>query len=132
MPNHIPAIYVDVIYFQKLLFNLIDNAIRFSKVNGTIRIKVTLLTDEELGISIRDFGEGIPKNEIPHIFERTFRVEKSRNLQFGGAGLGLAIAKTIAEGHNGAITVSSEEREGSTFTIIIPIIGSKEGEEDEL
>lgn len=132
LPNHIPAIYVDVLYFQKLLFNLLDNAIRFSKENGTIMIKVTPLTDEELGISIQDFGEGIPGNEIPHIFERTYRVEKSRNLQFGGAGLGLAIAKTIAESHDGIINVSSKVGEGSTFTIILPILKSKEGEENEL
>jgi two-component system, OmpR family, sensor histidine kinase SaeS len=132
LANQIPAIYVDVIYFQKLLFNLIDNAIRFSKVNGTIRIEVTVLSDEKLRISIQDFGEGIPEDELPHIFERTYRVEKSRNLQFGGAGLGLAIAKSIVESHKGTLSVSSVEGEGSNFSIIIPIHKSKVGGVDEL
>ncbi|MCM2534033.1 ATP-binding protein [Neobacillus pocheonensis] len=132
LPSQIPAIYVDTLYFQKLLFNLIDNAIRFSRVNGTIKIEVNLLEKQMLGISILDFGEGISKEDLPHIFERTYRVEKSRNLQFGGAGLGLAIAKTIAESHDGTIVVTSELGEGSTFTVVIPIHKHKVGETDEL
>ncbi|MGZ4161333.1 MAG: sensor histidine kinase, partial [Neobacillus sp.] len=87
---------------------------------------------QELGISICDSGKGISKDDLPHIFERTYRVEKSRNLQFGGAGLGLAIAKTIAESHDGTIIVTSELGIGSTFTIIIPIHKCKAGEKDEL
>ncbi|MBT2737388.1 ATP-binding protein [Bacillus sp. ISL-7] len=122
LPKQIPAIYVDVSYFQKLLFNLLDNAIRFSEVNGTININVCLPSDHMLEISICDFGEGLSKDELPHIFERTYRVEKSRNQQFGGAGLGLAIAKTIVESHDGTISVTSELEKGSTFTVTIPII----------
>jgi two-component system sensor histidine kinase SaeS len=132
IPNQIPAIYVDRLYFQKLLFNLLDNAIRFSKVNGTIKIVVNILPEQKLGISIRDSGEGISKEDLPHIFKRTYRVEKSRNLQFGGAGLGLAMAKTIAESHDGTIIVTSVLGTGSTFTIIIPIHKYKAGEKDEL
>jgi two-component system sensor histidine kinase SaeS len=103
------------------LFNLLDNSIRFSDVNGKIEIKGVLQKGQEIAISIRDFGEGIEKDELPHIFERTYRVEKSRNKQYGGAGLGLAIVKTIVERHNGTITVSSVLGQGSTFTIVIPI-----------
>lgn len=132
LPNQIPAIYVDLHYFQKLLFNLLDNAIRFSKVDGTIKVKVVSRADHMLEISLRDYGDGIDKEELPHIFERTYRVEKSRNLQFGGAGLGLAIAKTIVESHQGTIAVSSEPGKGSTFTLLVPLNKPKEGETNEL
>lgn len=132
LPNQIPAIYVDLHYFQKLLFNLLDNAIRFSKVDGTIQVKVVSRADHMLEISLRDYGDGIDKEELPHIFERTYRVEKSRNLQFGGAGLGLAIAKTIVESHQGTIAVSSEPGKGSTFTLLVPLNKPKEGETNEL
>lgn len=132
LPNQIPAIYVDLHYFQKLLFNLLDNAIRFSKVDGTIKVKVVSRADHKLEVSLRDYGDGIDKEELPHIFERTYRVEKSRNLQFGGAGLGLAIAKTIVESHQGTIAVSSEPGKGSTFTLLVPINKPKEGETNEL
>lgn len=132
LPNQIPAIYVDLHYFQKLLFNLLDNAIRFSKVDGTIKVKVVSRADHMLEISLRDYGDGIDKEELPHIFERTYRVEKSRNLQFGGAGLGLAIAKTIVESHQGTIAASSEPGKGSTFTLLVPLNKPKEGEPNEL
>jgi two-component system sensor histidine kinase SaeS len=122
IPNDCPAIYVDRIYFQKLLFNLLDNAIRFTEIDGKIDINVVRQNDREIAISIRDFGEGIDENELSHIFERTYRVEKSRNKQYGGAGLGLAIVKTIAERHKGTVTVNSSPGKGSTFTVIIPIL----------
>jgi len=130
LPNQIPAIYVDRLYFEKLLFNLLDNAIRFSKEKGKIEIRV-FVHEQKLHISIRDFGEGIDKEELPRIFERTYRVEKSRNKQYGGAGLGLAIAKTIAERHGGTITVSSELGKGSTFTVMVPINKREVGEKNE-
>ena len=121
LPKQIPAIKVDHLYFQKVLFNLLDNAIRFSEEGGLITLVVVTLPDQKIEISIRDEGEGISKEELPHIFERTYRVEKSRNQKFGGGGLGLAIAKTIVERHNGVITVISEVGKGSEFSIVIPI-----------
>ncbi len=121
IPKNVPLIYVDRSYFQKVIFNLLDNAIRYSEYEGIIEITVYHLSGHWVTISIRDYGVGINKEEIPHIFERTYRVEKSRNQQFGGAGLGLAIAKTIVERHNGTITVESETGKGSAFTVKIPI-----------
>ncbi|RLQ93839.1 sensor histidine kinase [Falsibacillus albus] len=132
LPNQIPKIDVDKSYFEKVLFNLLDNAIRFSPVNGVIDIKVQPVKDKELLISIRDHGEGISEEELPHIFERMYRVEKSRNQQFGGAGLGLAIAKTIVERHGGTIMAESKVKKGSIFSIIIPIKNREEGESGEL
>ncbi|MBD1382004.1 HAMP domain-containing sensor histidine kinase [Metabacillus arenae] len=121
LPNQIPSIHVDRLYFQKVLFNLLDNAIRFSEEGGLITLSVVTLPNQKIKVSIRDRGEGISKEELPHIFERTYRIEKSRNKKFGGAGLGLAIAKTIVEKHNGVITAGSEVGKGSEFMIVLPI-----------
>lgn len=131
LPKQIPAFSVDRLYFQKVIFNLLDNAIRFSKEGGFITLKVVTLPNQKIEISIRDEGEGISKEELPHIFERTYRIEKSRNQKFGGAGLGLAIAKTIVERHNGIITAKSVVGRGSEFIIVLPINRSEEGEKSE-
>lgn len=131
LPKQIPTISVDRGYFQKVLFNIMDNAIRFSKEGGTITLTVVSLPNQKLEISIRDEGEGISQEELPHIFERTYRVEKSRNQKFGGAGLGLAIAKTIVERHHGVISVKSEVGKGSEFIIVMPIDQSEVGAKGE-
>lgn len=131
LPKQIPAISVDRLYFQKVLFNILDNAISFSEEGGSIILSVLSLPNQKVKLSIRDHGEGISKDELPYIFERTYRVEKSRNQKFGGAGLGLAIAKTIVERHHGVISVDSEVGKGSEFTIVIPINQSEVGEKSE-
>lgn len=128
LPSQIPSIDVDRLYFQKVLFNLLDNAIRFSEEGGLITLSVVTLPDQKIKISIRDEGEGISNEELPYIFERTYRIEKSRNKKFGGAGLGLAIAKTIVEKHNGVINATSIVGKGSEFIIVLPI-NANEGEE---
>lgn len=130
LPKRIPAIAVDRLYFQKVLFNLLDNAIRFSEEGGLITLTAVILPNQKMEISIRDEGEGIMKEELSHIFERTYRIEKSRNQKFGGAGLGLAIAKTIVERHKGVIKATSEVGKGSEFSIVIPINKSMEGEQN--
>lgn len=119
LPSQIPAIHVDRLYFQKVLFNLLDNDIRFSEEGGFITLSVGTLPHQKIKMSIRDEGEEISKEELPHIFERTYRIEKFRNKKFGGAGLGLAIAKTIVEKHNGVITAASEVGKGSEFIIVL-------------
>ncbi|MGG0716401.1 HAMP domain-containing sensor histidine kinase [Robertmurraya massiliosenegalensis] len=125
IPTHVPVLHVDRTYFQKVLFNLLDNAIRFSKEGGAITLTVERFHVDKVKISIRDEGEGIKQEELLRIFERMYRIEKSRNKKFGGAGLGLAIAKTIVERHNGKITVTSEVGKGSEFSIIMPISQSE-------
>jgi two-component system, OmpR family, sensor histidine kinase SaeS len=132
LPSQIPSIHVDRFYFQNVLFNLLDNAIRFSKEGGLITLSVETVQKQKMNISIKDEGEGISKEELTHIFERTYRIEKSRNKKFGGAGLGLAIAKTIVEKHNGRITVTSEVGKGSEFMIVLPINRSEVEEKSEL
>ena len=73
-----------------------------------------------VSISISDTGEGIPANDLPHVFERFYRGEKSRNRASGGSGLGLSIAKGIVEAHGGSLQVVSEYGNGAAFTFILP------------
>ena len=114
-----------VIY--EMIYNLIDNAIKYNKQNGTVEITVK---DEKLNpaentdsfskkttISVRDTGIGIPKNEQDRVFERFYRVDKSRSKELGGTGLGLSIVKHAAKYHNATISLSSKEGEGSTFIV---------------
>ena len=113
-----------VIY--EMIYNLIDNAIKYNKQNGTVEV---IIKDENKNssenepfagkttISVRDTGIGIPKNEQERVFERFYRVDKSRSKELGGTGLGLSIVKHAAKYHNATINLSSKEGEGSTFTV---------------
>jgi heavy metal sensor kinase len=105
---------------RELFLNLLDNAIRYSPDGG--KISLTLRRAEEMVvISITDTGIGISEEDIPHIFERFYRVDKARSRVENGAGLGLAICKYIAEIHGGRIEVVSRLGEGSTFSVWLPI-----------
>lgn len=101
----------------ELLDNLIQNAIRYNVPNG--KILVTIL-NEETGVvlSVKDTGIGIPEADIDRVFERFYRVDKSRSRETGGTGLGLAIVKHIVELHNGKIEISSKLSEGTEIKII--------------
>ena len=105
---------------RELFLNLLDNAIRYSPDGG--KISLTLRREGEMAvISIVDTGIGISEEDIPHIFERFYRVDKARSRVENGAGLGLAICKYIAEIHGGRIEVISRLGEGSTFSVWLPI-----------
>ncbi len=111
--NGISSLIFDAIY------NIIQNSIKYNKPNGLIKIKLHQL-DNNIYIRIKDTGIGIDKEEIPRIFERFYRVDKSRSQIIEGSGLGLAISKHAILLHNGKINVYSKINEGSTFEIIIP------------
>ncbi len=99
--------------------NVIENAIRYNHANG----EVTIVFDErpdDILVIIRDTGIGMAQEELAHIFEAFYRIERSRSRYYGGAGLGLAITALILEGHGGAITAESIPGEGSTFSITLP------------
>ncbi|MCA0993324.1 sensor histidine kinase [Pseudalkalibacillus hwajinpoensis] len=99
---------------------IVENAERYTKEG-----KVTVLLKEAentVMLSISDTGIGIPREEIPKIFSRFYRVDKNRSRETGGTGLGLSIAKEIVENHQGKIEVESEEAVGSTFTVVLPVI----------
>lgn len=106
---------------KQLLLNLVTNAIKYTPPGGVVTLRLT----QENGyafISVKDTGMGIPKEDLPHIFERFYRVDKARAREMGGVGLGLSIAKWIAEAHRGRIWVESEVGKGSTFTVQLPCI----------
>ena len=97
---------------EELVYNLIDNAIRYNKEDGRVDVKTTNRT-----LIVADTGIGIPPKYQGRIFERFFRVDKSRSKETGGTGLGLAIVKHIAEVHNAEISVSSVENVGTTIQV---------------
>ncbi|MGA2623493.1 MAG: HAMP domain-containing sensor histidine kinase [Bacteroidota bacterium] len=105
---------------RQMLLNLVDNAIKYTQKRGKISLRLEAL-NSLAHISVVDNGIGIPANEIPQIFNRFYRVDKARTRETGGVGLGLSIAKLIAEAHGGTISVVSELNKGSAFSITLPI-----------
>ncbi len=109
---------------EKLFINLIRNAIIYGKNNGKVLIDINK-TKKEIIIKVTDDGDGIPADELPHIFERFYRTKRARAMTTIGTGLGLAIAKGVAISHGGKIEVTSTMGVGSTFTVSLPIKHSK-------
>ncbi|TJX67712.1 hypothetical protein E8P77_04395 [Soehngenia saccharolytica] len=104
---------------EDLVYNLIDNAIKYNVENGNVLVSVK--NEENNGlISVKDTGIGIPQEEQDRIFERFYRIDKSRSKKIEGSGLGLSIVKHIVEYHNGSITLESEVGKGTTITIKLP------------
>lgn len=109
-----------VIY--EMFFNLIDNAIKYNVLDGNIEINIkNLMESNRVFFTVKDTGIGIPENEKERIFERFYRIDKSRSKQNGGTGLGLSIVKHAAKYHDATIIVNSEVGKGSTFTVIFPV-----------
>uniref|UniRef100_UPI0034A13A35 sensor histidine kinase n=2 Tax=Lachnospirales TaxID=3085636 RepID=UPI0034A13A35 len=104
---------------HQVIFNLVSNAIKYSTEGGCININVRNETDTATLI-IKDQGIGISEKDLPLIFERFYRTDRSRNRKMGGAGIGLTIAKAVVLAHNGKITVESKEGYGSRFVITVP------------
>jgi len=104
---------------EQAILNLIDNAIKYTPANGTVKINVDK-NEKELRIAVQDNGCGIDNKHISRIFERFYVVDKSRSRKLGGTGLGLAIVKHIAQVHGGYVTVKSSPGKGSTFSIHLP------------
>jgi len=109
----------DTTLLEQALVNLLDNAIKYSEPKSTIFLKAQQ-NHSDLRISVEDQGIGIAKKHLPRLFERFYRVDKSRSRNLGGTGLGLAIVKHIAQAHGGNVTVESELGVGSVFTIHLP------------
>ena len=101
---------------KELIENLIQNAIQYNRENGSILVRTGQKEDHPF-LSIQDTGIGIPKNQQERIFERFYRIDKSRFRETGGTGLGLAIVKHIAEIHGAEITVDSEPGKGTCVTV---------------
>lgn len=107
----------------EMIYNLVENAIKYNKNDGKVIVKVSKISEnpsskkQTVVLSVSDTGIGIPKNEQERIFERFYRIDKSRSKESGGTGLGLSIVKHGAKYHNAKVTLSSQEGKGSTFTI---------------
>ena len=110
---------IDTDKMTQVIDNISNNAIKYSPDGGKIKVGMKT-TDAQLIISISDEGLGIPKKDLPRIFDRFYRVDKARSRAQGGTGLGLAIAKEIIKQHKGFIWAKSEYGKGSTFTIVLP------------
>lgn len=116
----VPTLFVDPDRISQVLRNLLSNAIRYVTSGGKIVVKIAS-ADSNAIFEVSDNGPGIPGEEIPHIFERFYRLDRSRSRATGGSGLGLAIAKQLIEAHKGKIWVESEAGKGSRFYFTIPI-----------
>jgi two-component system, OmpR family, phosphate regulon sensor histidine kinase PhoR len=108
------------IRLEQALVNLLDNAIKFNRPSGQVRVEVMRATDGQVRITVADTGIGIPSDDLSRIFERFYRVDKARSRAVGGTGLGLSIVKHVLERMNGKITVASELGRGSVFSITLP------------
>nr|WP_303740724.1 ATP-binding protein [Lutispora saccharofermentans] len=112
-------IFADKDKISQIIINLVSNALKYTQDSGQVNISLTGDKDG-IRLSIADSGIGIAKEDLPYIFERFYRADKSRNRLTGGAGIGLTIAKAIIEAHKGRIEVQSELNKGTAFTILLP------------
>ena len=112
-------VFADQEKIQQALTNLITNSIKYGKDNGTTEVSIEDLVENKIIVRVKDNGEGIEQLNIPRLFERFFRVDKSGSRSEGGSGLGLSIVKHIIEGHNEKIYVESEFNKGSEFSFTL-------------
>jgi signal transduction histidine kinase len=104
---------------EQVITNLLTNAIHFNRDNGEVRVS-TRMENGTVMLTVSDSGQGIPPEDLPHVFERFYRVDKSRSRIQGRTGLGLAISKAIVDAHGGSIDVKSELGKGTTFLLRLP------------
>ena len=125
VPEGLPAVNADKNYFDIVMRNLIDNAIKYVDANrGRVTVSA-YKADDAVSIEVSDNGIGIPKSDLERIFERFYRVDKARSRELGGTGLGLSIVKHIVLAHKGKVEVRSRTSSGSTFTVTLPIAGAE-------
>jgi signal transduction histidine kinase len=109
---------------KRVFINLIDNAIKYSEDNSTVEVSLKA-SEKEILFIVRDHGVGISQEDIPYIFDRFYRVDKTRSRQTGGTGLGLSIVKSIVLLHGGQIDVQSEPGHGTSMRVSLPINQNK-------
>jgi two-component system phosphate regulon sensor histidine kinase PhoR len=119
-PGNLPRLRADETRLQELIYNLLDNAVKYSKPGGTVFLRAESAGDS-VRMSVADQGIGIPENDLPRVFERFYRADKSRSSEHPGTGLGLSIVKHIAQLHSGSVEAESELGKGTTISVVLPI-----------
>jgi two-component system, OmpR family, sensor histidine kinase VicK len=114
---------------EQAVLVLVDNAIKYGPPGGTVTLSSDVTSQGELKITVEDEGPGIPREDLPRVFERFYRVDKARSRRMGGTGLGLPIAKTIVEAHGGHITAESRSGHGTRMSIHLPLVPDEDGVE---
>ncbi len=120
LPELLPEVNVDRHRINEVLHNLLSNAVTHTPGGGSVTVSARQ-TDHRLEVTVSDNGEGIPPDELPNIFERFYRVDKSRARATGGSGLGLTITRRLVEAHGGTVSAHSELGKGSRFTFTLPL-----------
>ena len=116
MPDDLPPLDVDALRLEQVMFNLLENAVAYSNPPRRVVLSAAL-RDGQMEVRVADNGIGIPPNDLPHIFERFYRVDKGRSRTSGGTGLGLSIVKHIVQSHGGTVHAESELGKGTTIVI---------------
>ena len=120
VPENLPLLKADESRLQEVIYNLLDNAVKYSQPGGTISLRAEVRGDR-VRISVADQGIGIREADLPRIFERFYRADKARTGEAKGTGLGLSIVKHIVELHGGRVEAQSELGQGTTISAILPI-----------
>lgn len=121
LPEKTIMAFADADRLQQVLHNLLENAMRYTEPGGEIRVRLSAFPAEAV-IEVADTGVGIPADDLPFVFERFFRSDRTRRAYSGGSGLGLSIVRWIVEAHKGTVEVASPPGEGTTFTVRLPLV----------
>ena len=121
----LPRLCADEGRLQEIVYNLLDNAVKYSKRGGTITVQARV-EDHRVRLSVTDEGVGIRESDVPRIFERFYRADKARSRELGGTGLGLSIVKHIAQLHGGSVEAESQLGRGTTVSVLLPVAGPEE------
>ncbi len=121
LPENVPPIRGDSIRLRQVLTNLVDNALKYTHEGGTVAVQMSV-DNGTVTVRVRDTGIGIGPDDLPHVFDKFYRVEGEETRDIAGTGLGLAIAKSIVEAHGGRIWAESEPGAGSVFSFTLPVL----------
>lgn len=129
LPADLPLVDADRERVHQVLFNLVDNAVRFTPSGGEVRVEARR-NNGSVRVSVADTGMGIPPEHLPRLFERFYRVDSARAREDGGTGIGLAIARSVVEAHGGHLDAASELGKGSVFTFDLPVATAAKNRRD--